>query len=865
MSIRFISHLLFRLGLLLVGAAMMVHLASLVAHAWFILPYAYPLDYGEGPLLAQARLIQDGTPLWHIYADPAAPPHIIVNYPPLYPLLTAWAGWLIMWLTDSAAEIATLLGGRIISLLAAIGCAGALFCLTNGQSERRLGGWLALLFLTIPVVREWGVLLRVDMIGVCLGLWGLVALQWALAARDEQGETRWARLVGWATLSGLLLILTLYTKPSLIAAPGAAGLWLLLMFISPTPTTPSRRHVGVIFVLLIIVAIVGGILFGIIHRLSDGWFALHVVTANANRWDAVLASGFWTQQLALRWPLFVGGVGAACWLLLTSRHHTIDIRLPVCYTLLALPTAIGVGKVGAYANYFLELYAGLVWLMIVALRYPPEILPQQVQRRDWFVFVGRFALLVLLGMSMLVHARLWSPNALRQAGILEENPPRLVFGHASIWHDLARESEILAAQTRVQTALTSTIHETMFQAHISATLFTDMPGVAAQAGIPSRVQLFEHRQLFDQGIWSQQSLLVELANGEIPLAVIDYLGNWMTPEMVEILRRRYAMDGSLGTFDMYRPVETGIGEEIHRSMGDGLIVRRVWLNEPGRTTPMTATNEIRGAGNMLVVTLGWEREEHRSQHGSTPDVLLRLEDGAGAVITETKRPLLYGVFAPTEWPAGQVVQHMQPITLSHQLATGVYSLTVALDDGTAELSPPQHLITMTVGMERGGFFDGTGYYVPPAILTAWEQMGGAMRVGAPLTPAVPFAWGTLQCFEYTCLEVRDGQVVQRPVGEQLYLAETLRNDTCLDPEFDDPANHPPAAVCPRLQPLWLRAGGMHRIGTSISGEISRYGYIVQWTKYARLERPLEGEAEPGLGRLGDDLQRLPLGGRYRWP
>src|SRR5439155_8129029 len=36
--------------------------------------------------------------------------------------------------------------------------------------------------------------------------------------------------------------------------------------------------------------------------------------------------------------------------------------LPLYYTLFGASAAFGVGKVGAYTNYFLEFYAGLIWL-----------------------------------------------------------------------------------------------------------------------------------------------------------------------------------------------------------------------------------------------------------------------------------------------------------------------------------------------------------------------------------------------------------------------------------------------------------------------------------------------------------------------
>jgi hypothetical protein len=40
--------------------------------------------------------------------------------------------------------------------------------------------------------------------------------------------------------------------------------------------------------------------------------------------------------------------------------------------------------------------------------------------------------------------------------------------------------------------------------------------------------------------------------------------------------------------------------------------------------------------------------------------------------------------------------------------------------------------------------------------------------------------------------------------------------------------------------------------------------IVQYTRYARLEQPIDGE-NIRLARLGEEFLRLPGGAPYRWP
>ncbi|MFN8476405.1 MAG: hypothetical protein U0074_01075 [Kouleothrix sp.] len=48
----------------------------------------------------------------------------------------------------------------------------------------------------------------------------------------------------------------------------------------------------------------------------------------------------------------------------------------------------------------------------------------------------------------------------------------------------------------------------------------------------------------DAELADQRSMLRELANGNIPLVVLDYLGNWLTPEMITLIARTSPRDGS---------------------------------------------------------------------------------------------------------------------------------------------------------------------------------------------------------------------------------------------------------------------------------------------------------------------------------
>ncbi|HEX9373165.1 MAG TPA: hypothetical protein VF897_19285, partial [Roseiflexaceae bacterium] len=369
----------------LAAALALVVAAELVffgIHAAHLLTYPYPLDYGEGPLLAQVSLLRAGTPIWRLYSDPGAPPYAVVNYPPVYHLLAALVA---LPLGDYAG--ATLLAGRLVSLAATFAAVLALWLLSDDGTgtiypastadDRRImaspvisGRWsvvarmlIVLAFLGLPIVREWAVVMRVDMLGLALGLWGL------LIVRGNVGRRR----VLWAALP---LALSLFVKPSLLAAPGTALVWLLFR--------DWRR--ALLLGLLIVTG--SGLLFVLLQLASGGWFAIHILAANANDWQYELAHGFWRDQMLILWPM----IAAATLGFLVRRPTTavLDAQfslLPLYYTLFGAITAFGIGKVGAYTNYFLEFYAGLIWLAASAIRpttaWARDIVPRRPTTDDY--------------------------------------------------------------------------------------------------------------------------------------------------------------------------------------------------------------------------------------------------------------------------------------------------------------------------------------------------------------------------------------------------------------------------------------------------------------------------------------------------
>ena len=819
----------------LIGMLALLLVANLVffaVHAAHILTYPYPLDYGEGPLLQQVSLLRGGLPFWRLYADPGAPPYLVVNYPPVYPL----AAWLVSFVTGDA-----LLAGRLVSLMATFGAVGALGLLCSrraaGGSQQRhylvsLSPCLlvSLSFLALPIVREWAVVMRVDMLGVCLGLWGVAVVQ-----RNAGRAT-----VLWAVP---LLLASLFTKPSLIAAPGVVVVWLLLQ--------DWRRGLLVAGAM----ALGGGLLVGMLQWGSGGWFFFHVVTANTNAWQAALARGFWHDQLVIHGTLFVAAaLSATMWLarsMITPtwqarRAMLLPLVLPLVYTLLGTATAIGVGKVGAYLNYFLELYAGLIWLVgltIYDLRFAICDLRFAKQRSPSSILYSLSSILTItlvIG-SLLRYYPTWSQNYLKLAGIIEgENPPRMVVGRYGVWQDLQREQAILRTLSRVNASLVNEVQAA------GGPIFTDVPGVAAQAGQLSRIQAFEHRQLYDIGAWDQRSLLLDMANGRMPLVVLDYLGNWLTPEMIEMIKQRYAQSGSRGTYDIYRPVAPGPRTAADLTFSDELRLTDYHLAPP--------TGDTYEPGDLLALTLEMTTDDgRRTADDRLFDVIVQLEDGDGRVIQQSVQPLLYSALPPAAWLAGAPVEHVQPLALPPELLPGDYTIAMTIRADGRDLAPLRPLATITVSAQGGRVIG--NYFVPAPFMQAWQQLGNEL-LGEPLMPAVPFEGFTEQCFARGCLTLRGGQIERLPLGELVLLGDVegtaaqLNNGTpMLDEQFAD---------------FYAAQGGAAALGPPITTAFTRGEWRVQYTRYARLERSRQ-TGETRLASLGADYLRLPAGVSYRWP
>jgi hypothetical protein len=241
--------------------------------------YPWELDYGEGIVWQQMRLIFTDRAYGPIDHFPA----IVFHYPPLYHAVTAISARAL-----NSDELAT---GRAISLLSTVaaGIASAILVglLLEGRASRRdrrlWGGVSGLLVFTYLPVIQWASFMRVDMLAIALGLFGLVASFKALER---------PRLI---YLASLLFVAAVYTKQTSIAAPAATFAVLIAL-------RPRLAMHGITACLVL-----GVTALLTLGSLTDGGFYRHIFLYNVNRPDLSRLS--WIVYAAAAQWIYVGLAG----------------------------------------------------------------------------------------------------------------------------------------------------------------------------------------------------------------------------------------------------------------------------------------------------------------------------------------------------------------------------------------------------------------------------------------------------------------------------------------------------------------------------------------------------------------------------
>lgn len=177
---------------------------SFVAGSWTRITARFELDYGEGIVMWQAEHV---TNLKIAYGDITHAPYIVFHYPPVYPFVSQLVAH---WTHD------LLIAGRMISVVSAL-LIGLIFgpqvftCLPRRMpvSARLSGAFAAIVLIYSLSGVEWMRLMRVDLLGLAITFGG-VALFILSGHRSR-----------WQYAAFVMFCLALFTKQTLIAAPGA--------------------------------------------------------------------------------------------------------------------------------------------------------------------------------------------------------------------------------------------------------------------------------------------------------------------------------------------------------------------------------------------------------------------------------------------------------------------------------------------------------------------------------------------------------------------------------------------------------------------------------------------------------------------
>lgn len=297
-------------------------------HTALVLALPHQVEYGEGPVLAWAQQIAAGS---LPYKAIAGEPWSFSVYTPGY--LGAAA------LTLRLAPALPWLGGRLLSLAAALGLALLFVPATRGAERRRLAALLAAgLWLVSPYLLRWSTFYRPDLFALFWSALGIV-----LVDRGTTDDKRHLLVVG-----ALSFALAFWSKQSFFAAPLAA-----LLFLA------ARRRDLLLWLLLpgAVGAIAGALL---LWGAAGGEILQNLVVANANPFS---------------WPAFLRFEGAflrtvPVVLLLAALAGRRQAPLLVLYALFSLGVTLSVGKAGAWENYFLEPLWPLVALAGMTLARP---------------------------------------------------------------------------------------------------------------------------------------------------------------------------------------------------------------------------------------------------------------------------------------------------------------------------------------------------------------------------------------------------------------------------------------------------------------------------------------------------------------
>jgi hypothetical protein len=284
-----------------------------VARTFIRIQSPFQMDYAEGTILnTSLRLAQDGS----LYQPVRRLPYEIDPYPPF-----------IYWIVSLVVAHTKLsfFYPRLIVLGAAIlACLLAVLLIHQWTRQWRLAVIFGLLPLTVAPVQAWLGILRYDFIGIALVMAGLVVFVLLPKFRF------------WSIPFFVVAVGGLYT---LVAAPAACCLHLLMQ---------REKKKALLFGACFLGALVVGFLYG--QHVSGGYMGYHLFKTQHSPYSISQLASF-GQGMLRGYALLLLLSAVTVW----KGAREKGISLVGLYWILAVGTALSLGKIGASQNHLLQL------------------------------------------------------------------------------------------------------------------------------------------------------------------------------------------------------------------------------------------------------------------------------------------------------------------------------------------------------------------------------------------------------------------------------------------------------------------------------------------------------------------------------
>lgn len=346
-----------------------------------VLSYPFQVDDAEGVILAEASIISHGmnpymyqpSPAHYFYAGPYTPVYTLVNSVPFF-------------LSHPTFKL-----GRLMQLLATL-FVGIWLCWTVGRGGNTgdwlVGGWVAILFISLHLVTLWSVILRPDMTALSFNLIGIMMLN---APGDIPESLPWSgdswprgQARGIVFIGAVCFALGWWTKQTFVAAPAA---FLLTLF-------PRRPKMAVT-----LAGLWGGLVIGpgaVLTIVTHGGFVQKVIAYQGSwEWNAYrrLAQPFIERY----WVILAFSFFAVFYQYIQKRIFTFG---GIWFIISSLFT-LGAGTSGGSSNHFIEALAAGSLCIGEAIIGALHSARDGSTRKHWFLVACiSFALLLITGTAL---------------------------------------------------------------------------------------------------------------------------------------------------------------------------------------------------------------------------------------------------------------------------------------------------------------------------------------------------------------------------------------------------------------------------------------------------------------------------------